>query len=137
MSRKEVGIETARKTLGDLVTQVQQGADIILTRNGKPAVRLVNYVEEMVTITELAQRVGMDRAPEKVARWALCFTPYDSRTGALPKPWQGQGMDAMFTQAQADQLEANWYSDVTHAEGMEGALPGDADATEIADRYRP
>lgn len=131
MSRKEVGIETARKVLGDLVTQVQQGADVVITRNGKPVVRFVNYVEQMVTITELAQRVGMERAPEKVARWALCFTPHDSRTGTLPKPWQGRGMDAEFTETQADQLETDWYRDATHAEAL------DQEDAEIAERYRP
>lgn len=45
MSSKEVGIEQARKTLGDLVTAAQQGADIVLTRNGKPAARIVPEVE--------------------------------------------------------------------------------------------
>lgn len=40
MSRHHVGIEQARKTLGDLVTAVQQGADIVLTRNGKPVARI-------------------------------------------------------------------------------------------------
>jgi prevent-host-death family protein len=41
MSSDNVGIEQARKTLGDLVTQVQQtGTAITLTRNGKPAARL-------------------------------------------------------------------------------------------------
>lgn len=41
MSSKNVGIEEARRTLGDLVTAAQQGADIVLTRNGKPAARIV------------------------------------------------------------------------------------------------
>lgn len=53
MSRKNVGIEEARKGLGDLVTAVQQGADVVLTRNGKPAARIIRYTEEptMATIT--------------------------------------------------------------------------------------
>ncbi|MEV7617523.1 type II toxin-antitoxin system Phd/YefM family antitoxin [Streptomyces sp. NPDC089799] len=39
---KEVGIEEARKILGDLVNEVRySGADVILTRNGKPVARLV------------------------------------------------------------------------------------------------
>ncbi|MGK3105336.1 type II toxin-antitoxin system Phd/YefM family antitoxin [Streptomyces sp. WAC05858] len=38
---KEVGIEQARKTLGDLVNEVRySGADITLTRNGKPVARI-------------------------------------------------------------------------------------------------
>jgi prevent-host-death family protein len=50
MSSQHVGIETARKTLGDLVTAAQQGADIVLTRNGKPAARLIAYREPAMTI---------------------------------------------------------------------------------------
>lgn len=134
MTTQNIGIEDARKRLGDLVTAVQQGADIVLTRNGKPAARLIRYVEEMISVAELAHRVGMDRAPEKVARWAGCFTPHDSRTGTLPKPWYGQGMDAVFTQDQADQLEADWNRDATHAELGEWI---DAESAEIAARYRP
>lgn len=45
MSSKYVGIEEARKTLGDLITAAQQGADITITRNGKPAARLIPYQE--------------------------------------------------------------------------------------------
>jgi prevent-host-death family protein len=46
MSSENIGIEEARKRLGDLVTAVQQGADIVLTRNGKPAARIVPYLQE-------------------------------------------------------------------------------------------
>ena len=49
MSSEYIGIETARKTLGDLVTAVQQGTDVVLTRNGKPAARLIAYKESTVT----------------------------------------------------------------------------------------
>ncbi|MFI9531062.1 type II toxin-antitoxin system Phd/YefM family antitoxin [Micromonospora rosaria] len=45
MSTRKVGIEDARKRLGDLVTAAQQGADIILTRNGRPVARLIPYEE--------------------------------------------------------------------------------------------
>ncbi|GIF16534.1 type II toxin-antitoxin system Phd/YefM family antitoxin [Actinoplanes teichomyceticus] len=62
MSSKNVGIEQARKTLGDLVNQAQQGTDIILTRNGKPAARITRYQEDAMT-TELTAgtRVIVDR----------------------------------------------------------------------------
>lgn len=50
MSSKNIGIEEARKTLGDLVTSVQQGANIILTRNGKPAARIVPVTAYTVEI---------------------------------------------------------------------------------------
>lgn len=46
MSSKYVGIEEGRKRLGDLVTAVQQGADVVLTRNGRPAARIVRYQED-------------------------------------------------------------------------------------------
>jgi len=49
MSSQYIGIETARKALGDLVTAVQQGADIVLTRNGHPAARLIRFQEDIVT----------------------------------------------------------------------------------------
>jgi prevent-host-death family protein len=46
MSSKHIGIEAARGRLGDLVTAAQQGADIIITRNNRPAARLVAYHQE-------------------------------------------------------------------------------------------
>ncbi|HEX6989990.1 MAG TPA: type II toxin-antitoxin system Phd/YefM family antitoxin [Bacillota bacterium] len=46
MSSKHIGIEEARGRLGDLVTAAQQGADIIITRNRRPAARLVAYQED-------------------------------------------------------------------------------------------
>jgi prevent-host-death family protein len=46
-----IGIETARKTLGDLVTAVQQGTDVVLTRNGKPAARIIAFKEPAVSTT--------------------------------------------------------------------------------------
>lgn len=53
MSREQrYGINQARPILGDLVTAAQQGTDIILTRNGRPAARITAYVEDtMRTIT--------------------------------------------------------------------------------------
>ncbi|MFE9382401.1 type II toxin-antitoxin system Phd/YefM family antitoxin [Streptomyces sp. NPDC007025] len=41
MSSKKVGIEEARKTLGDLVNEVRYtGAVVTLTRHGKPVARI-------------------------------------------------------------------------------------------------
>lgn len=46
MSSREVGIEQARKTLGDLANEVRySGNDIVLTRNGKPVARLAPLKE--------------------------------------------------------------------------------------------
>jgi prevent-host-death family protein len=134
---RDYGIEEARKRLGDLVTAVQQGADVVITRNGKPAVRLVRLQEDtMLTITDLAIELGMTRAPERVARYAGAFTEHDPRTGQLPKPWNGKGMDATFTRDQADQIIADWHRDAAHAEGMEFLLPDDPEAAEVVSRYR-
>jgi prevent-host-death family protein len=51
VSRIEIGIEEARKDLGALVAKAQQGADIVLTRRGKPAARIVSYQEAAMDIT--------------------------------------------------------------------------------------
>lgn len=152
MNSNHVGIEEARKRLGDLVTAAQQGADIVITRNGKPAVRLVVVQEDiMVTVAELAAAVGMSTAPEKVAAFAGCFTEPDfARTGRLPKPWNGQGMAATFTRAQADQLIADWHDAAQAAEDgnvhpeafvdmslAEYNRREDAAIAEVRDRFRP
>lgn len=50
MSSKKVGIEEARKRLGDLVTAAQQGVDITITRNGKPAARIIAIKEPAMDI---------------------------------------------------------------------------------------
>lgn len=51
MSSKDVGIEEARKRLGDLITAAQQGTEIVITRNGKPAARIVAIKEPAMTTT--------------------------------------------------------------------------------------
>lgn len=138
MTSVNVGIEDARKRLGDLITATQQGIDVTITRNGKPAARLVYIPEEtMMTVAELAAAVDMSSAPEKVARYVGAFTEHDPRTGTLPKRWNGKGMDATFTSAEAAQLIASWTKDATHAERMAFLLPDDAEHAEIAERYRP
>jgi prevent-host-death family protein len=42
----DIGIEEARKQLGPLVTAVQQGTDVVLTRNGRPVARIIRYQED-------------------------------------------------------------------------------------------
>lgn len=51
MNSRKVGIEEARKRLGDLVTAVHQGDDVIITRNGRPAARLTSYQEDAMNLT--------------------------------------------------------------------------------------
>jgi prevent-host-death family protein len=64
MSSDNVGIEQARKTLGDLVTQVQQtGTAITLTRNGKPAVRIAPLEAAMTETAYLISAVTGDIVP--------------------------------------------------------------------------
>lgn len=48
MNRREIGIEEARKVLGDLVTAAQQGTEIILTRNRRAVARITAYQEDTV-----------------------------------------------------------------------------------------
>lgn len=62
MSSENIGIEEARKRLGDLVTAAQQGADIIITRNGKPAARIVRYEETAMTSDVTTQYGSWNRA---------------------------------------------------------------------------
>ncbi len=111
MTSKEVGIEEARKRLGDLVTSAQQGTDIILTRNRRPVARIARYQEDpVITIAELTAELNLPAtATERVARFAGAFTTPDLRTGRIPKPWAGKGMGATFTRDEADDLIAEWH----------------------------
>ncbi|MBM0257036.1 type II toxin-antitoxin system Phd/YefM family antitoxin [Micromonospora sp. 4G55] len=82
MSSKEVGIEEARKRLGDLVTAAQQGTDIILTRNGKPAARIVCVQEDTMPrplVTDNALRYEPEGADV-----AFTWVRRDSAIGAQP-----------------------------------------------------
>lgn len=55
MSSQHIGIEDARKNLGPLVTAIQCGdGDVVLTRNGKPAARIVRYQEDPVATLKTA-----------------------------------------------------------------------------------
>ena len=75
-----IGIEDARKRLGDLVTAVQQGTDIVLTRNGKPAARIIRYRENTVaTLTTIAQDLAaqIDAEAAVVARQPKCQVEKD------------------------------------------------------------
>lgn len=61
MSNQFLGIEPARKSLGDLVDAAQRGTDTILTRNGRPVARLTAYqtadTMTQVDLTETAAAV--------------------------------------------------------------------------------
>lgn len=53
MASKRVGIEQARKVLGDLVNEIRFspfGTDVILTRNGSPVARIAPLMESIATL---------------------------------------------------------------------------------------
>lgn len=54
-SATHIGIEDARKRLGDLIDAAQQGETVILTRHGKPAARLTAYHQEATVPATPAQ----------------------------------------------------------------------------------
>jgi prevent-host-death family protein len=56
------GIEEARGRLGDLITAAQQGADIVLTRNGRPAARIIPFTEPSIDDDDFDLTVG--KVPE-------------------------------------------------------------------------
>lgn len=64
---KEIGIEKARKNLGDLANEVRYtNASIILTRNGKPIARIVSAaaVGARCTVPEYSVPEGWSRSGE-------------------------------------------------------------------------
>ena len=56
-STKRIGIEDARKRLGDLVEAVQQGGDIIITRNGRPAARLTRPITGTDVVRQMYRQI--------------------------------------------------------------------------------
>lgn len=72
MAVRHIGIEDARKVLGDLVTAAQQGADVILTRNRRPVARIARYQEEGTAMTTShTDRIHIDVPTNKLARMVL------------------------------------------------------------------
>lgn len=63
-----------------------------------------------VTWADLAADLGLGRdAAEEVARFAGALTPHDPRTGRIPKPWTGKGMDHRIARSEAEDLAAEWH----------------------------
>lgn len=86
MSSKFIGIKEARPVLGDLVTATQQGTDVVLTRNGKPAARIVRYEESAMTNIKIgtwAYSIGTGDSPEDTVNIAMRDTPGDYDTEGL------------------------------------------------------
>jgi prevent-host-death family protein len=107
MSSKEVGIEEARKRLGDLVTAAQQGTDIILTRNGKPAARLTPYMEDTMTVTT-ATTYGADFSSDKQTDGIYAYI----NGGDYSEEQQGKLVDAMMA-ALREEVDALLPEDVS------------------------
>lgn len=80
MSSRKIGIEEARKGLGDIVTAVQQGADILLTRNGKPSARLCR----------IADPAPMRLSPDLAAIRVEHLTEYAPDEAALFQRWSAE-----------------------------------------------
>lgn len=77
----------------------------------------------LVTIAELTTALGLSAdAQERVARFAGAFLdPAEAaKVGRIPKRWEGQGLDAMFTRDEAEELEAEWHRTATKV-GPDGA----------------
>jgi antitoxin (DNA-binding transcriptional repressor) of toxin-antitoxin stability system len=150
MSSRDVGIEDARKVLGDLATEAAQGTDIILTRNRRPVARISRYQEDpVITVAELATTVGLPSSPDGAERFARFAGAYRvasdyTKVGQIPPRWAGQGTNALFTRDEADTLLADWDRTAT-AVGPDGVgavmpyrgYPSDPnyDPQEVADRY--
>lgn len=67
MSSKHVGIEDARKALGPLVEEAQDGTEIVLTRHGRPVARIVSIEERpMPTFTEWISTIRSMATPPTV-----------------------------------------------------------------------
>lgn len=60
MNSMNVGIEEARKRLGDLITAAQQGTDVTITRNGKPAARITRIQEDAMATYTVEIQAGND-----------------------------------------------------------------------------
>jgi len=104
MSSENIGVEEARKILGDLVTRAEQGTDIILTRRGRPAARLTRYQEDtVVDIAELTKRFGL---PE----------PEQSAVAA----WTGDPFGTTWSEEEADQLHQAWEADQIRIDDEQG-----------------
>lgn len=120
------------------IPAAQVGQQIVLRRTLVESIA----IEEGTLLTwgDLAVHVGLprDTGAEKVARFAGALTPHDPRTGRIPQPWTGKGLDHRLTHTQADKLAAEWTRESTSAERLSWYGYGqNPEAEEIADRYRP
>lgn len=72
-----VSIEEARKSLGDLVSEVQAGGEVVLTRDGRAVVRLVTLD---VPPPESATRRAAIEAAKALARSSIAAADTAARS---------------------------------------------------------
>lgn len=123
MSSQYIGIEDARKVLGDLVTAAQQGADIILTRNRRPVARLTRYQEDTVTmlatVTETRDAtggtIGVDECRDGsviASPWTRDMTPDEAES----REWDAILADAGWTvTGKWEDHDGYWTAEVERA----------------------
>lgn len=115
MSSENIGVEEARKILGDLVTKAEQGTDIILTRRGRPAARLTRYQEDkVVDIAELTKRFGLPEHEQSAV-----------------SAWTGDPYGTLWSEEEAEVLRQAWEADSVD-EGEDDEAPA-ATQYEIVD----
>ena len=78
---KHVGIFEAKTRLSSLVDEVEKGAEVIITRHGKPVAKLVGCQDEMAEdliakrkqaiaeIREMARNRGLRISHEEIKSW--------------------------------------------------------------------
>jgi prevent-host-death family protein len=112
MSSTQIGIEDARRILGQLVDEACRGNDIVLTRHGKPVARIVPAVtlpvptlaEQIATVrrfaavTPVGDTLGLDQRDP--AGWSLTHAQVTAE--AAPFAALLADIDAFF----GDELEA-------------------------------
>jgi prevent-host-death family protein len=113
MTSENVGIEEARKRLGDLVTIAQQGTDITITRNGRPVARLTAIGEKMTTlkITEVkGARALYRRYPGQNVRQPVHIA-LDLETGELGAEYNPEpgSHETRAVPGRVAQGHARWY----------------------------
>jgi prevent-host-death family protein len=81
---QSIPIHQAKSQLSELIRAVEQGEDVVLTRHGKPVVRLVAERGEGPTTTEL-DRIA-SQALEDLRAFRALWTP--APAGEAPLTWR-------------------------------------------------
>jgi prevent-host-death family protein len=115
MNSENVGIEEARKRLGDYVTAAQQGAIITITRNGKPAATITAYEETAVNATiAIIDKLNAYEAGEGTNIWQDIILDLDEYDAAATEELDPSGASDRFALADGtiirwDGSSDEWY----------------------------